>query len=112
MEPGTLTMKTISVVIPARNERDGIEKTIRTIPKGELEGMGYEVQILVVDNDSNDGSGELAKKAGVGTLLLTHISRRYREDQVLEEARAVFPDTFVAKDFDRFQVKRGECKKV
>ncbi|MGB2963211.1 MAG: ribonuclease Z [Anaerolineales bacterium] len=57
-------------------------------------------------------ASELAKNAGVGTLLLTHISRRYREDQVLEEARAVFPDTFVAKDFDRFQIKRGDCKKV
>lgn len=57
-------------------------------------------------------AGELAKKAGVGTLLLTHISRRYREDQVLEEARAAFENVYVAKDFDRFQIKRGECKKV
>ena len=57
-------------------------------------------------------AGELAKEAGVGTLLLTHISRRYREDQVLEEAKAVFDNVYVAKDFDRFQVKRGECKKV
>lgn len=57
-------------------------------------------------------AGELAKEAGVGTLLLTHISRRYREGQVLEEARAVFPEVYVARDFDRFQVKRGECVKV
>ena len=57
-------------------------------------------------------AGELAKVAGVGTLLLTHISRRYREDQVLEEARAVFSEVYVARDFDRFQVKRGVCLKV
>ena len=57
-------------------------------------------------------AGELAAQAGVGTLLLTHISRRYREEQVLEEARSFFPETFVAKDFDRYQVKRGECKKA
>jgi ribonuclease Z len=57
-------------------------------------------------------AGELAKNAGVGTLLLTHISRRYREDQVLEEARTVFDNVYVAKDFDRFQIKRGECRKV
>jgi len=48
----------------------------------------------------------------VGTLILTHISRRYRADQVLEEAREVFPRVFVARDFDRFQVKRGEVEKV
>lgn len=57
-------------------------------------------------------SAELARDAGVGALLLTHISRRYREDQVLEEARLVFPNTAVARDFDRFQVKRGECRKI
>jgi len=62
-------MKTISIVMPARNERDGIEQTIRAIPKDELEKMGYEVQILVVDNDSNDGTGELAKKAGAEIIF-------------------------------------------
>lgn len=49
---------------------------------------------------------ELAAKAGVKKLILTHISRRYREKDVLAEAQAVFPDTAVARDFDVFQVKR------
>ncbi|MBT9132904.1 MAG: Undecaprenyl-phosphate mannosyltransferase [Firmicutes bacterium] len=31
--------------------------------------MGYEVQILVVDNGSNDGTGELARKAGAEVLV-------------------------------------------
>jgi len=62
-------MKTISIVIPARNERDGIEQTILAIPKDALERMDYEVQILVVDNDSNDGTGELAKKAGAEVIF-------------------------------------------
>ena len=57
-------------------------------------------------------AAQLAVDAGVGTLILTHISRRYRADQVLEEAREVFPRVFVARDFDRFQVKRGEVEKV
>ena len=57
-------------------------------------------------------AGKLAKKARVGSLILTHISRRYREEQVLEEARTAFENVFVAKDFDRFQIKRGECLKV
>ena len=57
-------------------------------------------------------AAQLAEDAGVGTLILTHISRRYRAEQVLEEAREVFPRVFVARDFDRFQVKRGEVEKV
>ncbi len=54
----------------------------------------------------------LAKKAGVHQLVLTHISRRYRESDVAAEAQAVFPNTLIARDFDAFQVKRGEVSKL
>ncbi len=54
----------------------------------------------------------LAREAGVNSLILTHISRRYRERDVLSEAQAVFPHTRVARDFDHYQIKRGECIKV
>ncbi len=54
-------------------------------------------------------AAQLAARAQVQHLILTHLSRRYRERQVLAEAREVFPATFVARDFDRFQVRRGEC---
>ena len=49
---------------------------------------------------------ELAVKAGVKKLILTHISRRYREKDVLAEAQSVFPGAVVARDFDTFQIKR------
>ena len=55
---------------------------------------------------------ELALRCGVGQLILTHISRRYRERDVVAEARTIFPNTIVARDFDAFQVRRGECIKV
>jgi ribonuclease Z len=57
-------------------------------------------------------AGDLASRAHVKHLILTHISRRYRERQVLEEAQAVFPNSWVARDFDVFQVRRGESIKV
>ena len=53
-------------------------------------------------------AAELAVKAGVKKLILTHISRRYREKDVLKEAQAIFPNTTVARDFDSFQIKRKE----
>jgi ribonuclease Z len=52
-------------------------------------------------------AAETALKVGVKQLILTHISRRYRERDVLAEAQAVFPNSFVARDFDLFQIKRG-----
>ena len=51
---------------------------------------------------------ELAIQAGVKKLILTHISRRYREKDVLKEAQAIFPNASVARDFDLFQIKRDE----
>jgi ribonuclease Z len=51
-------------------------------------------------------AAELAVKAGVKKLILTHISRRYREKDVLAEAQSVFPGAVVARDFDHFQIKR------
>lgn len=49
---------------------------------------------------------ELAKRAGVKRLILTHISRRYRGKDVLAEAQTVFQDTVVARDFDTFVIKK------
>ncbi len=49
---------------------------------------------------------ELAIKAGVKKLILTHISRRYREKDVIAEVQSIFPNTVVARDFDTFQIKR------
>lgn len=51
-------------------------------------------------------AAELAVRAGVKKLFLTHISRRYRTKDVLAEARTVFPNTIIARDFDHFQIKQ------
>jgi ribonuclease Z len=48
----------------------------------------------------------LAREAGVRSLYLNHISRRYSPQDVLNEALAVFPQTIVTRDFDRFEIKR------
>lgn len=48
----------------------------------------------------------LAAEARVGHLYLTHISRRYHEKDVLREASEVFPRVSVARDFDRFEIRR------
>jgi ribonuclease Z len=45
-------------------------------------------------------AARLALEAGVGRLVLTHISPRYTRDapELLAEARAVFPETVIARD--------------
>jgi len=53
-------------------------------------------------------AARLARETGVETLILTHISRRNRERDVIAEAQAIFPNTFVARDFDRFSIVKGK----
>ena len=51
-------------------------------------------------------AARLARDAGVRQLILTHISRRYTGDEILAEARTIFPNVIVANDFDRFEIRR------
>jgi ribonuclease Z len=53
-------------------------------------------------------AAELAQTAGVNKLILTHISRRYREKDVFAEAASVFPNVSIARDLDVFTIKRGD----
>src|SRR3954451_8145444 len=49
-------------------------------------------------------AAELARDAQVRLLALTHLSTRYFPREVRDEARAVFPDTVVPRDFDAIEV--------
>jgi ribonuclease Z len=56
-------------------------------------------------------AGLTAAAANVGMLALTHISTRYLPRAVEAEAREVFPNTVLARDFDRIDLpfpERGE----
>lgn len=57
-------------------------------------------------------AAELAVEGNVKQLLLTHVSRRYRESDIKNEARAVFSNTNVVRDFDRYRIKQGKCVNV
>jgi glycosyltransferase involved in cell wall biosynthesis len=65
----------VSVVIPALNERDNIEAVIGSIPVAELGQGGYDVEIVVVDNGSTYGTGDLARRCGA--LVITQPIRGY-----------------------------------
>jgi len=49
-------------------------------------------------------AAELARRANVGLLALTHLSNRYYGGEIAREAREIFPDTVVPRDFDVVEV--------
>jgi ribonuclease Z len=56
-------------------------------------------------------AAELAREAQVKLLALTHVSQRYAGPDLRDEARSVFANTIVPRDFDRVEVpfpERGE----
>ncbi len=49
-------MSTVSIIIPTLNECEGIEEVLQGIPRRALKEMGYDVEVLVVDGGSTDGT--------------------------------------------------------
>jgi glycosyltransferase involved in cell wall biosynthesis len=62
----------ISIVVPALNERDSIEGTVRRA-REVCEGAGLTpCEIVVVDDGSSDGTGDLARNAGARVVRHPH----------------------------------------
>lgn len=53
-------------------------------------------------------AAELAHAADVQMLALTHLSNRYFGPELAREARAIFPETVVPKDFDIIELRFEE----
>jgi ribonuclease Z len=53
-------------------------------------------------------AAEVAQRANVALLALTHVSNRYFGPEIAEEARAIFPETVVPRDFDVVELPFAE----
>jgi ribonuclease Z len=53
-------------------------------------------------------AAEIARRASVGLLALTHLSNRYFGPEIAREARAIFPETVVPRDFDVIDIPFAE----
>ena len=53
----------VAVVIPARNEADGIAETIGSLLRQDYAGA---FTIILVDDDSNDGTADIARRTAAG----------------------------------------------
>ena len=51
-------------MLPTLNEEQTIGRVIDEIPRKALEGVGYEVKLLVVDGNSTDRTRQIAQEKG------------------------------------------------
>src|SRR3989442_9305036 len=116
-EPVTIGGRTVhpeDVLGPPRRGRK-IVYTGDTMPHETLLEMARHPDVLIHDatsdaaleekanrygHSSSPQAAELAKEAGVGLLILTHLSPRYEDPtSILQDAKAVFANVQVAEDF-------------
>ncbi len=62
-------MKKITVVIPALNEEEGIGHVLKEIPVSKLMSMGYETEVMVIDNGSKDKTCHIARQHGATVII-------------------------------------------
>lgn len=60
--------RTLTIVIPAKDEEEGIAQSIRSIPLRTLAAMGVDTDLLVVDGRSTDGTREIARALGATVI--------------------------------------------
>lgn len=90
---------------------DNLPPTLHGADALVIEATYLESEADIAADFGHITAAQAARCAGdleVRTLILTHLSRRSRERDVLDEARAIFPHTYVARDFDRFTVAKGK----
>jgi glycosyltransferase involved in cell wall biosynthesis len=101
----------VTIVVPAYNEEGGIEGVVRRLADLEL-GLN-EVEILVVDDGSTDGTGDLLQKLaaeiealevivkprneGYGAALLTGFSAAKHEIVVITDADGTYPEDRISE---------------
>ncbi len=62
-------MKKISIVIPALNEEKAIGAVLGEIPISTIKQLGYEIEILVIDNGSTDRTPHIAREHGARVIV-------------------------------------------
>ena len=105
--------RSVSVVFPAYNEREGIEQAVKNFKS--IEAVD---EVVVVDNNSSDGTGDLARKAGARVVVETrqgygHALRRGMAEASGDLIVLAEPDgTFVADDVHKLLAYSNEVDLV
>ena len=94
-----------SVVVPAYNERNRIESSLRTIAEWQRSRPGgWDWEVLLVDDGSTDGTSELAtataKSAGLPLQLLRHAKNRGKGAAIRTGVLASKGDPILVTDTD------------
>lgn len=58
----------VTIVIPAKDEAEGIGETLRSLPVATLRAAGYDVEVVVLDGNSRDDTAAIARAWGAAVV--------------------------------------------
>ncbi len=85
-------MGLVTVVLPTKNEEIAIGPTLRSLPEETLHAMGFDVQVVVVDGESDDATRDVVYEHGGATVVF---DREEGKGRALINARDRFEGDYV-----------------
>jgi len=82
--------KSLTVLLPALDEEDGIGEVMDSLPWQTIKASGYRTKILVVDGHSKDSTRRIAEQKGAKVLIQNGIGKGFAVRRGLEEADSDF----------------------
>lgn len=86
----TQKLKKVTVLIPCFNEEQRIGKVLESFPSDKLKRYGYELDVIVIDNNSNDKTARVARSHGVTVI---HEPKKGKGNAIRQGFNAVSRDT-------------------
>jgi dolichol-phosphate hexosyltransferase len=83
-------VKKVTVLIPCYNEADSIQSVVTGFPRAQMALYGYEVEIVVIDNNSTDDTAEKAREVGAHVI---HEPKKGKGNAIIAGFNAVSHDT-------------------
>lgn len=85
-----LNRKKLTILIPCRNEEKGIAKVIKHIPTSVLGRLGFDTEIIVIDNNSDDNTVQIVKNTDAKII---HERNPGKGNAIRAGFKALSPDT-------------------
>jgi ribonuclease Z len=95
------------IIVGDAETTDGLAEHVRDADVLVIEATFLDRDATIARDYGHLTAGEaaaLAAMSNVKQLVLTHISGRYEDDEILAEARKMYPKTRLAMDFDRIVI--------
>jgi glycosyltransferase involved in cell wall biosynthesis len=80
----------VCIIIPTLNEAGTIGRVVDEIPRQAIEAAGYEVEVMVIDGNSTDGTRQIAEEKGARVVVEPGRGKGRAMRAALEMAKADF----------------------